>query len=347
LQGFRNRIINGDMRIDQRNAGAAVTTTGASVYFVDRWTGFRNNAGWSVQQVADAPSGFVNSLRVTTTTANAGSVALVQQWFEGNNVADLGFGTASASTVTLSFWVKSSVTGTFAVNLGNGATNRSYVATYTINTANTWEYKTVTVAGDTTGTWATNNTAGLRVLFNIGTGGSATTAGSWQTGDLIRTSTSVGTEGTLNATFYLTGVQLEAGSVATPFERRDIGTEMMLCQRYYQKSFPIGIVPANGVTSTPDGAWMLNIVPYTTADAYAGTVSFKTQMRASPSVVVYNTSAIATSGQFGYYDGAWQAAISTSITNSRDCAFQVEVTGSFTAYVPRLGSFAWAASSEI
>jgi hypothetical protein len=234
--GFRNRIINGDMRIDQRNAGAAVTTTGESVYFVDRWTGFRNNAGWSVQQVADAPSGFVNSLRVTTTTANAGSVALIQQWFEGNNVSDLMLGTASAATFTVSFWVKSSVTGTFTVNLANGATNRSYVATYTVNSASTWEYKTITVSGDTTGTWATNNTAGLRVLFNIGTGGSATTAGSWQAGDLIRTSGSVGIEGTLNATWQITGVQLEAGSVATAFERRPFGTELLLCQRYYEIS---------------------------------------------------------------------------------------------------------------
>jgi hypothetical protein len=230
--GMKNRIINGDCRIDQRNAGAAVTTTGTGIYFVDRWTGFRNNAGWSVQQVTDAPVGFVNSLRVTTTTANAGSIALVQQFFEGNNVADFGLGTANAATFTLSFWVKSSVTGTFAVNFGNGATNRSYVTTYVINSANTWEYKTITITGDTTGTWATNNTAGLRVLFNLGTGGGSTTAGSWQAGDLIRTSGSIGIEGTLNATWQLTGVQLEKGSTATSFDYRPYGTELALCQRY-------------------------------------------------------------------------------------------------------------------
>jgi hypothetical protein len=296
LQGFRNRIINGNMVIDQRNAGAAVTTTGAGIYFVDRWTGFRNNAGWSVQQVADAPSGFVNSLRVTTTTANAGSVALVQQWFEGNNVADLGFGTASASTVTLSFWVKSSVTGTFAVNLANGATNRSYVATYTINAANTWEYKTVTVAGDTTGTWATNNTAGLRVLFNIGTGGSATTAGSWQTGDLIRTSTSVGTEGTLNATWQVTGVQLEAGSVATPFERRDYGRELMLCQRYYEKSYNTDVAVG---ASTSVGQFTSMVAYYAAGSLlYGASVPFKVTKRATP--VVSGWSAGGVSGQWLY-----------------------------------------------
>jgi hypothetical protein len=265
---MRNRIINGAMVIDQRNAGAAVTTTGGSVYFVDRWTGFRNNAGWSVQQVADAPAGFVNSLRVTTTTASAGAVALVQQFFEGYNVADLGFGTASASTVTVSFWVKSSVTGTFAVNLANGATNRSYVTTYTINSANTWEYKTVTVAGDTTGTWATNNTAGLRVLFNIGTGGTSTTAGSWQAGDLIRTSSSVGIEGTLNATWNITGVQLEKGSTATSFDYRPIGTELQLAQRYFEKQYFRSSGYGNGASSV------------------IFTVPMKASKRASPTVTL-------------------------------------------------------------
>jgi hypothetical protein len=282
--GMKNRIINGDCRIDQRNAGAAVTTTGTGIYFVDRWTGFRNNAGWSVQQVTDAPVGFVNSLRVTTTTANAGSIALVQQFFEGNNVADFGLGTANAATFTLSFWVKSSVTGTFAVNFGNGATNRSYVTTYVINSANTWEYKTITITGDTTGTWATNNTAGLRVLFNLGTGGGSTTAGSWQAGDLIRTSGSIGIEGTLNATWQLTGVQLEKGSTATSFDYRPYGTELALCQRYYY-------LHASS-NSSPIGTGF-----YYTASQIRGHVFYKQPMRTSPTAVI-------STGTSFYYLGA-------------------------------------------
>jgi len=285
--GFRNRIINGDMRIDQRNAGAAVTTTGGSFYSVDRWTCYRNNSGWSVQQVADAPTGFINSLKVTTTTANAGSVALTQQYFEGYNVADFMLGTASAITFTLSFWIKSSVTGTFAGNFANGVANRSYVFTYTINSANTWEYKTVTATGDTTGTWATNNTAGLKVLFCLGTGGTSATAGSWQAGDLIRTSTSVGIEGTLNATWQITGVQLEAGSVATPFERRDYGRELMMCQRYYWKSFAASTAPANAVgTSTGEIAFSA----CTTGAVFvrSNDTRFTVEMRNAPTITFFN-----------------------------------------------------------
>jgi len=177
LQGFRNRIINGDMRIDQRNAGAAVTINSAAVtYSVDRWAGYgQGSAGvFTLQQSTTVPTGFINSLKVTVTTADASIAAsdfyTLQQRIEGFNVADLGWGTANAKTVTLSFWVRSSLTGTFSGALVGAAFARSYPFTYSISAANTWEQKTVTVAGDTSGSWVTNNGTGLVVYFDLGSG---------------------------------------------------------------------------------------------------------------------------------------------------------------------------------
>jgi hypothetical protein len=232
--GFRNRIINGDMRIDQRNAGAAVTTT--AQYLVDRFNQAFGNASCSFQQVSDAPSGFTNSLRLTVTTGaapSAGTNNVILQRIEGLNVADLAWGTASASSVTLSFWVKASVTGTYAVAFTNSAFNRSYVQTYVVNSANVWEQKTVTLSGDTAGTWLTTNGTGIVVLWDFGSGSNLnTTAGAWQAGNFYRTSACTTIAATTNATFAITGVQLEAGSVASPFERRDYGRELFMCQRY-------------------------------------------------------------------------------------------------------------------
>jgi hypothetical protein len=238
--GFRNRIINGDMRIDQRNAGAAVTT--GSSFPVDRFTMlFSTDGAFSAQQDSSAPTGFIKSTKITTTTAD-GTLAATQffgirQNIEGTNVADLAWGTANAKTVTLSFWVRSSLTGTFGGALGNSANNRSYPFTYTISSANTWEQKTVTIAGDTSGTWLTDTGVGIRVDFGLGTGSTYSgTAGAWAGAQYVSATGATSVIGTLNATWYATGVQLEVGSVATPFERRPYGTELALCQRYYEKS---------------------------------------------------------------------------------------------------------------
>jgi hypothetical protein len=246
LQGFRNRIINGDMRIDQRNAGASVTPTVSGTYTIDRWfAGFAQASKFSVQQNAGSvtpPVGFTNYLGVTSTSAyTVGSAEgfVVTQIIEGNNIADLAWGTANAQTVTLSFWVRSSLTGTFGGALRNNGSTRSYPYSYTISSANTWEYKTITVSGDTTGTWLSNNGIGLSVIFSLGAGSSASnTAGDWAAGNFISATGAVSVVGTSGATFYITGVQLEAGSVATPFERRPYGTELALCQRYYYRLVP-------------------------------------------------------------------------------------------------------------
>jgi hypothetical protein len=234
--GFKNRIINGAMVIDQRNAGAAVTANDA--FSVDRFKLAQNTDGaCSVQQDSSAPAGFINSVKYTTTTAD-GTLTTTQntsisQNIEGTNISDLGWGTASASTVTLSFWVRSSLTGTFGGALSNSAVNRSYAFTYSISVADTWEQKSVTIAGDTTGTWLTTNGIGIRVIFGLGVGPDRSgTSGSWAAAAYFSATGATSVIGTLNATLYITGVQLEKGSTATSFDFRAYSTELAMCQRY-------------------------------------------------------------------------------------------------------------------
>ena len=239
----RNRIINGDMRIDQRNAGASVTPTTADVYTLDRWVAFRGaSSKYSVQQNAGSitpPTGFTNYIGFTSLSAytvGASEVFGLGHRIEGFNSADLMWGTASAQSATLSFWVRSSLTGTFGGSLQNSASNRSYPFSYSINAANTWEYKTITIPGDTSGTWLTNNGMGIQLTFSIGIGSTVSgTAGAWAGANYFSSTGATSVVGTNGATFYITGVQLEAGSVATPFERRQYGQELALCQRYYQQ----------------------------------------------------------------------------------------------------------------
>ena len=241
IAGSRNRIINGDMRIDQRNAGASVTPAlGAFVYTVDRWNAYvSQNSKCTIQQNAGSvtpPVGFTNYLGVTSSSAySIGSTDLffLNQAVEGFNTADLAWGTADAKTVALSFWVRSSLAGTFGGALLNNAADRSYPFSYSIPTANTWTQISVTIAGDTTGTWLTTNGLGIRVAFGFGVGSTySATAGSWAAGQYWSATGATSVVGTSGATFYITGVQLEPGSTATPFERRSYGQELALCQRY-------------------------------------------------------------------------------------------------------------------
>jgi len=238
----RNRIINGAMVHDQRNAGSSVTINSSNaLYSLDRFQSRieQATAAMTVQQSTTAPAGHAYSLlhTVTNTTAPAaGNRVHTRQIIEGYNIADLGWGSANAQTITLSFWVRSSVTGLFGVGFINSAENRSYVGTYTVNTADTFEYKTITVDGDTSGTWLTNNSNGIRVTFDLGSGTNfnATSADAWEAKEACRTSSCVNFQQNSGATLYLTGVQLEVGEKATPFEHRSYGDELARSERYYQ-----------------------------------------------------------------------------------------------------------------
>jgi hypothetical protein len=231
----KNLIINGDMRIDQRNAGSAVTVNANSVFFpVDRFhaVGVGSAGVFTAQQVSDAPDGGNKSLKFTVTTTAASGAYRFHYNIEGNNVAHLGFGQSWAKTFTLSFWVKSSVTGTYSGSFRNSAHDRSYVFEYTINTANTWERKTITITADTTGTWLTDNGSGLKIIWGLGSA-STGTAGSWQSANYFTSTNQTEWIATSGATFYISQVQLEVGENATPFENRMYSQELAMCQRYY------------------------------------------------------------------------------------------------------------------
>lgn len=236
LAGMRNKIINGKMEIAQRGTSFAA----GSGYTLDRWTYTAvTTAVATISQQADVPASneFQYSYRFAVTTADtsiaAGDIAQVQQFIEGFNARDL-----IGRTFTLSFWVRSTKTGTHCVALTNSGANRSYVSEYTVSAANTWEYKTITVAGGliTAGTWGWTSGVGLGVRFVLACGTTfQTTANAWQTGDFRATSNQVNCLDSNTNIFAITGVQLEVGGVATPFEHRPIGVELALCQRYFQR----------------------------------------------------------------------------------------------------------------
>ena len=288
--GFKNRIINGAMVIDQRNAGASVTYDGSSGYSVDRFFASEiGNGAFTLQQVStsssadNAPAGFVNSLKMTVTTPQTGTLnAGLSQAIEGYNIADLNWGTANAASVTLSFWVKSSVTGAMGGSIQNSAGDRSYPFNYTVNTANTWEQKSITIAGDTSGTWLTTNGTGLLLRFMYGTS-STGAANTWAAANYRAPTGSVFPITTSGATFFITGVQLEKGSTATSFDYRPYGTELQLCQRYLPAL-------ASGGGSVAAG------YSYTTTNAIL-TVNFPSYARVQPT-------GITTTGSFSILNGS-------------------------------------------
>jgi hypothetical protein len=270
--GFKNRIINGAMVIDQRNAGASGTATG---YTVDRWSynATQSSKGTWQQNAGSVtpPVGFKNYLGFTSSSAYsvvAGDYFAFQQIIEGYNIADLAWGTANAQTVTLSFWVRSSLTGTFGGAIQNSGLGQMYPFSYTISAANTWEQKSITIAGSVSSTWLSTNGAGLYLVLSLGAGSTwSQTAGAWTTNLAFTATGATSVVGTNGATFYITGVQLEKGSTATSFDYRPYGTELQLCQRYYQ--LVSGFVCASG-TSGLTGC--------------GSSIMFKTEMRTSPSV---------------------------------------------------------------
>jgi hypothetical protein len=286
---LKNRIINGAMVIDQRNAGASITpATIYEQYTLDRWDYIFDTASKiSIQQNAASvtpPTGFTNYLGATTVSAysvTSGNFFVITQKIEGYNISDLAWGTANAKTVTLSFWVRSSLTGTFGGSLRNSDSTRSYAFTYTISSANTWEQKTITITGDTSGTYLTTNGIGMQVHFGLGVGSTYSgTAGSWATANYLSATGATSVVGTNGATFYITGVQLEIGSSATPFERRLYNQELANCQRYY---YCIGGA-FNGSL-----AYQYYSMGYTdSSTSFVGTITFPVTMRTAPSFAAIN-----------------------------------------------------------
>jgi hypothetical protein len=237
----RNRIINGNMLIDQRNAGASVSATTGGVFVTDRYT-IQSQANGNItgQQVSTVPnSGFSNSLKMTVSTAAAPGTTTQNDIYyriEGYNIADFGFGQASPQSITLSFWAYSSVAGTYSLSLGNvgSGSGRWYVTTYTL-TASTWTKITITVPGDSSGTWNSTNGIGMQIFWSLGTGTSyqTSTLNAWQTGTtLFAANTETAWCNNSGATFYVTGVQLEVGTKATPYEMQIYSDQLSQCYRY-------------------------------------------------------------------------------------------------------------------
>ena len=311
---FRNRIINGDMRIDQRNAGSAVTPS-STTYTLDRYRLFMDvGSKLTVQRVQDAPAGFTYSTRISVAnsyTPNTNEQFFFGTAYEADNVGDLGFGTATSKTTTLSFWIKSSVIGTYSFSWTNDANNRSYVDTFEILSQNTWEKKTITIVGDNTGTWInTGNGRHSFMQISLGAGSSFYgTADIWQSGNLRQTSGSIDFVNQVNgSTLYITGVQLEVGTVATEFEHRPIGAELALCQRYYEKSyFGCTTAKVNASVSSAPMAW-----------------NYKIPKRAAPS-------SITVSFQDGNKTGVGQITFSNTVSS---------------AYTGGTDSFIWESSGD-
>ena len=287
---MRNRIINGAMVIDQRNAGASSSAT--NVYTVDRWAFYASQTGklgWQQNSGSvTPPAGFSNYFGI----ASASSYAVtstdffqIQQPIEGFNTADLMWGTAQAKTVCLSFWVRSSLTGTFGGSLANSAATYSYPFSYTISSANTWEQKSVTIAGPTAGTWiGATNGVGIRLNFSFGVGSTLSgTAGAWSANDFRSATGATSVVGTNGATFYITGVQLEVGSSATSFEYRQYTTELQLCQRYFYSY--TGFIPSNTYSITCPRKVSMRATPTYTGGG-SGFVAF---VNSAETAVLYQT----------------------------------------------------------
>jgi hypothetical protein len=331
---MKNRIINGAMVIDQRNAGASVS--GNNNYTLDRWQALVSASGkYTVQQDAGAvtpPAGFTDYLGVTSSSAysvSSGDYFTINQRIEGFNTADLGWGSASAKTVCLSFWVRSSLTGTFGGSLRNSASNRSYPFSYTINSANTWEFETITIAGDTSGTWLTTNGIGIDINFSLGAGSAFSgTAGAWAGSNFFSATGATSVVGTNGATFYITGVQLEVGSTATSFDYLDYGRSLIQCQRYFYK--------LGGTGSTTK----LGAAHYEDSTAVRGCIPFPVTMRAIPTGLAsgntrfytntgrtYTTSVSADSNQMGQWDGT------TTTSGTGGTAGFVDTSGFNSSYI--------------
>jgi len=290
----KNLIINGAMQVAQRGAGP-YTQTALNQYGLDRFEGTGTiTSKFTFEQSSVAPAGFVNSTLITSLSAYSvltGDFFVYRQRVEGLNCSNLGWGTASAKTVTLSFWVRSSLTGNFGGYFTNSGFNRSLPFSYTINSADTWEHKSVTVLGDTSGTWLTTNSIGIEVGFSLGAGATySATANTWAGNFYCQPTGSTSVVGTSGATLYITGIQLEVGEQATPFEHRSYGDELARCQRYYEAwtgSGSIFVAVSSGDIPRINGTWLVT-------------------KRANPTITV--DAGWTVNGYKGHYEGLYSSA---------------------------------------
>ena len=354
---FRNRIINGDMRISQRNSSNQVTppTNGDTIqtnnYPVDRWF-IQNSSGSATifgQQVTDVPNGnFQHSVKISTTTAINTTQAQqlnFQQRIEGYNVADFGFGSTSAKSMTFSFYVKSNVLGNYGFIIHNG--NVCFVSKYEITTEDVWKKVTINLTPQTSYALSNStNGTGLYINFDLGCGSDFESNNEgWQTGDFKRPINCIKWANNTNATLYITGVQLEEGTVPTPFEHRPYGVELALCQRYYEKSFNLATTPANNTSETS--------VVYTHVQSGYGTfipISFKVPKRAAgASVIIYNPYST-TANRAAFIAGLNDAFTYSNVSSITETGFYVQNYSNPVAAPDITGNpiaFNWSAHSEL
>ncbi len=296
IGGRRNIVVNGSASVNQRGDSTGVTADG--YYGPDRWHyKTEGEETVSISQASDGPDGFANSYKVEVTTADstiaADDYARIETRLEGQNLQHLKYGASGAESITLSFYVKSSVTGTYAVGFYSADGSRNIGSTYTISSANTWEYKTLTFAGDTGGTLNDDNGEALRIWFLLSAGSNFTSSDntSWAgySDSRVAYGHTANVIGTSSATFQLTGMQLEVGEQATPFEHRSFGEELALCERYYEKSYEYGTASgtSTGVGSLQAGG---GVTGATTSFIGGLTIRYKTSKRSSPTVTMYDKS---------------------------------------------------------
>lgn len=356
MLNFRNRVLNGDMRIDQRYAGGAIATPASGAYLADRWCYVATQASkFNAQRGTGGPAGsglnyFMGLTVAATLAVAAGDHLSLRQRIEGVNVADWAFGTAGAKTLTLSFWVRSSMTGNHSGSLRNSAANRSFPFTFNIAVADTWEFKQVQIAGDASGTWLTDTGIGMDLGFNLGAGSTFLgAAGAWAAANYVGVTGAVSPVGTSATTFRVTGVQLEAAAstagpaaspLATPFEFVDYDTINRLCCRYYETSYPDGV--ALGANSPLSGRiWAIGDYSYFAAAIQS---QFIAKKRAAATMAYYNP-VTGTAGSFRVASSNSTGGACTTLLATTD-GFAPQDAGAAVS-APGMVSTHWAASAEL
>jgi len=352
---FRNLVINGSMDIAQR--GTSKASAGAGYHTVDRWRiGTGGSHVFTMSQDTDVPSaqGFAKSLKLACTTANAspsaGDQFHVGTRFEGQNLQFLKYGTSSAETMTLSFWVKSNKTGTLTVRAYSHDSTRSLSQFYTINSADTWEKKILTFNGDTVGTLDNDNALSIQLDWFMLFGSnytSGTASNDWRSYD----ATNDGVNHTVNLAdstsnyINIVGIQLEAGTTASDFEFLPHDVNLYRCLRYYEKAFDLDVTPAEG-GETPFSGGQLGVIGYVTNTARTNVILFKADKRADPTITIYRGNNT-TNGQFGYWNGSWQNGSNSLLQKITNKGFGGQLNGTFNQFSVYLLAFGWTADAEL